>query len=669
MHRSFSVVTPAMVIDDALLRTARSVIAQSGVDLQYIVVTPKGQPPADWPSELVQRTRFVGVPDATESFLLREGLEQASGEFVGWLKPGDVYYRDTLSVVSEVFVAQPEAGVVFGDAVLFDELHKPQGRFRTRDAHAGLLSRRCCFCQPATFVRRTAFQQVGSLDASFTHWADYDLWLRLHASGVPFVRTPELLAGCPIPSDRRQLRFGPFRRDLSLSAAEEQNRLLQRHFGEVPAHALLHTGRVAALQEWFVGRRKRWKLLVALRHASAAGRRWNDSPQLPWLASLALPFARPPREWRRLHRDRHRFAAVESLKARAADPAQTTAARRAELARQRQAGELGWLGWLAGSARILADAALLKAYMFGKKVEENYKLAKSYGKRRLFKLGNYPARPLTVPTTYHAPIKIAGASPVISIVTPNLNQGHHLEATIRSVLDQNYEALELIVQDGGSTDGSLDVIRRYSDRLARWTTEPDKGQANAINLGMRHARGEILAYLNSDDILLPGSLAYVAKYFVEHPEVDVVYGHRVLIDERGDDVGRWVLPPHDNHTLGFVDYIPQETMFWRRRIWDQVGGGLDEAFHFAMDWDLILRFREAGARFARLPRFLGAFRISDDNKTSTQLETIGRRDIEILRKRVLGHLPSDREIKRKTRGYMQRHWLWDKLYLAGVLRY
>src|SRR5439155_11875113 len=121
----------------------------------------------------------------------------------------------------------------------------------------------------------------------------------------------------------------------------------------------------------------------------------------------------------------------------------------------------------------------------------------------------------------------------------------------------------------------------------------NRGQAHAINLGFRHATGEILAYLNSDDLLLPGALAYVANHVVRHPEVGVVYGHRVVIDADGREVGRWVLPPQDDASLVWDDYVPQETMFWRRRAWERVGARLDETFHFALDWDLILRFRQA----------------------------------------------------------------------------
>ena len=134
-------------------------------------------------------------------------------------------------------------------------------------------------------------------------------------------------------------------------------------------------------------------------------------------------------------------------------------------------------------------------------------------------------------------------APLFSIVTPSFNQGQFLEETIRSVLDQNYPRLEYVIQDGGSTDESVKVIEKYRGRLAHAESRKDKGQGHAINLGFAHAtKGDIMAYLNSDDLLLPGSLNYVAAYFERHPKVDVVYGHRVVINEGSREIARWVLP-------------------------------------------------------------------------------------------------------------------------------
>lgn len=277
-------------------------------------------------------------------------------------------------------------------------------------------------------------------------------------------------------------------------------------------------------------------------------------------------------------------------------------------------------------------------------------------------------KPYAVPRRYYSEIRLENA-PVISIVTPSYNQGNFIEKTILSVLGQQYPRLEYFIQDGGSDDDTLPILQRYSTSLTGWESKPDGGQSNAINLGFQRANGEIMAYLNSDDILLPGTLAYVARYFNEHPDIDVVYGHRILIDENDHEVGRWILPPHDSNVLSWADYVPQETLFWRRGIWEKAGGKIDVNFRFAMDWDLLLRFRDAGAAFARLPRFLGAFRIHAQQKTLAQIHETGEMEMHQLRKRCAGRDVTWPEINRSVRAYRIRHLICHGLYRAGVLRY
>jgi len=255
-----------------------------------------------------------------------------------------------------------------------------------------------------------------------------------------------------------------------------------------------------------------------------------------------------------------------------------------------------------------------------------------------------------------------GAPPTISIVTPSYNQGRFIERTINSVLDQDYPALEYIVQDGGSDDGTPDIVRRYADRLKHWETAEDDGQAHAINAGFAHTTGEIMGYLNSDDMLLPGALNYVGNYFAKRPDVDVIYGNRILIDEFDDEIGRWILPAHSNAVLSWADYVPQETLFWRRRIWEKAGGKIDESFQFAVDWDLILRFRDAGAKIVHLPHFIAAFRVHPRQKTSASMQDIGLPEIERLRERCLGRRPTHREIKKATLPYLLRHMVAHRLF-------
>jgi glycosyltransferase involved in cell wall biosynthesis len=276
----------------------------------------------------------------------------------------------------------------------------------------------------------------------------------------------------------------------------------------------------------------------------------------------------------------------------------------------------------------------------------------------------YPPRPLRLASL--CDVLVPSPPPKISIVTPSYNQAAFLERTLRSVLDQEYPRLEYVVQDGGSTDGTVALLERYGDQLTHWESRRDGGQTNAINLGFRHATGDILAYLNSDDVLLPGSLAYVARYFHDHPDADVIYSHRVIIDPDDREVGRWVLPFHDNEVLAWNDYVPQETLFWRRRVWERIGGALDESFHFAMDWDLLLRLRDAGARFVRVPRYLAAFRVHPQQKTSSRMIDLGSVEIARLRLRSLGRTVTEEEVQRKVRPYLRRHVLLRMLHRLGL---
>lgn len=283
-------------------------------------------------------------------------------------------------------------------------------------------------------------------------------------------------------------------------------------------------------------------------------------------------------------------------------------------------------------------------------------------------LYQYAPRPLEVPDRYR---ETPNFTPTLSlsIVTPSLNQGAFIERTLRSVVDQKYPKLQYVVQDGGSTDSTLPVLEKYAAFLAHVSSEKDSGFGNAINRGFSRTDGEIMAYLNSDDVLLPGTLHYVMRYFEEHQDVDVVYGQRVVIDEYDAEIGRWVLPPHDDNILSWVDYIPQETLFWRRGIWERSGAAIDEDFRFAIDWDLLIRFRDAAARVHRLPRFLGAFRVHPHQKTSMQMQEIGQQEMNRIRERCLGRSVNVAEIGRAIRPYLRSHLVCHKLYRLGLLRY
>ena len=305
-------------------------------------------------------------------------------------------------------------------------------------------------------------------------------------------------------------------------------------------------------------------------------------------------------------------------------------------------------------------------------VERDQNLLRSRALRRKF--GMHPPMwqfeqysPRRVNLATHAPSPAAPAdAPRIAIVTPSYNHARFLDATIDSVLGQDYPNLYYHVQDGASTDGTVELLKSRGERIS-WRSEPDAGQSHAINLGFAGIDSEIMAYLNSDDVLLPGTLAYVARFFQARPDIDIVYGHRVFIDKNGMEVGRAVLPAHDGQALRYADYVPQETMFWRRRVWDTLKS-IDENFHYALDWDFILRAQEAGFKFARLPRFLACFRVHDEQKTAATYH-IGRREMRDLRLRSLGFVPDQMEIRRALAPYVLRQMFFHWSYKVGLLRH
>lgn len=260
-------------------------------------------------------------------------------------------------------------------------------------------------------------------------------------------------------------------------------------------------------------------------------------------------------------------------------------------------------------------------------------------------LRHYDPRPLRWDDALPGPRLPDATLPQIGIVTPSYGQERFIERSMRSVLDQQYPKLRYVVQDGGSKDNSAEIIRRYASRLQAWESVKDKGQADAIGRGFKHIEsalgaGDIMAWLNSDDLLGPGVLRFVAEYFARHPRVDVIYGHRIIIDDDDRDVGRWIMPRHHALTLEWIDYIPQETLFWRKRAWDQVGG-IDPSFQFALDWDLLARFQQAGCSIVRVPYFFGAFRVHPEQKTSQAIHTVGAQEMRRVRTRFHGDKQDD----------------------------
>jgi glycosyltransferase involved in cell wall biosynthesis len=176
----------------------------------------------------------------------------------------------------------------------------------------------------------------------------------------------------------------------------------------------------------------------------------------------------------------------------------------------------------------------------------------------------------------------------VSIVTPSYNQAEFLEQTIRSVLGQNYPDLEYIIVDGGSTDGSVEIIKKYAAKLAWWVSEPDKGQADAINKGLCRVSGEIVAWLNSDDVYAPAVIAQAVKAFEQNPDLGLVYGNAVTFDGNGHPLNDLLFDDWGLAGLVAFNIICQPAVFMRRKYLEQAEY-LDESFHYLLDHNLWLR--------------------------------------------------------------------------------
>jgi glycosyltransferase involved in cell wall biosynthesis len=208
-----------------------------------------------------------------------------------------------------------------------------------------------------------------------------------------------------------------------------------------------------------------------------------------------------------------------------------------------------------------------------------------------------------------------GEEPLVSIVIPSFNQGNFLEQTLVSILGQNYQNKEIIVIDGGSNDQTLEILEKYSSVIDYYVSEPDNGQADAINKGFRLAKGDILAWLNSDDMYLPCTLSKIASILGISKEPKLIYGGCLLFSEGGTYTEGRLPPQFDADKLTYYDYIEQSSTFWTRSLWEAVGE-LNESYKYTLDWDWFIRASKV-SQFTPIRDYFSLYRFHENHKTST----------------------------------------------------
>lgn len=219
----------------------------------------------------------------------------------------------------------------------------------------------------------------------------------------------------------------------------------------------------------------------------------------------------------------------------------------------------------------------------------------------------------------------------VSIITPSYNQARFIDDTLRSVLSQRDQVHEYFLLDGGSTDNTMEIVDRYADRIDHVVSEKDKGQSDAIHKGFARATGDVLAWINSDDVLLPGMVKQVRDAFERHPEWDVLTAWHVTIDAETRVRSAHRLPSESVGWMSWgVMHVCQQTCFFKRSLYEKLGG-LNLELHCVMDTEMWLRMLSAGARWGHIPQYTAAFRVHDDMKGKTWLKRYAEENAMLCR--------------------------------------
>lgn len=621
-HPKVTVVTPSYNQGEYIRDTIESVLNQTYDNIEYIVMDGGSTDnTVDILKSYGDRIKWVSEKDGGQADAVNKGIRVAEGEIIGWLNSDDTYYPEAIEMAVETLLEHPDCVMVYGEGDYIGREGEVTGRYNTKMFSYEQLAEECFICQPTAFFTREAVVNAGLLNADLQLCMDYELWMRLSKQGKVLYR-PETLATSRMYEENKTMS----RRD---EVYFECCREVKRHFGYVPHDWLMGYARLNMEKQPWIPERVHYLALFLrynfsnptymLKRLKAAWERHKNRSNERQIKYLPLPHnGLYPDGWI-VHEHIRRLTCkaganevvIEGTHYLAFDkPLGLTVTIAGEsITFEVNPGPFTLRMPIAPVEQgeheliITADRSGCPAEMQG---SEDYRLL----------------------SVHIASITMKEEElPLVSIVTPSFNQGKYIRNTIESVLGQNYPRLEYIVIDGGSTDETLSILKEYGDRLT-WVSEKDKGQSDAINKGFRRAKGEIVAWLNSDDVYEPGAVMKAVNALRKAPQAGLVYGDGHLIDGEGNtkEAFKWTRDFNLWALTNVWDYIMQPATFFRAEALKAVGY-LREDLQWTMDWDLWLRLA-AQYDVVYIPEFLANSREYESTKTATGGE---RRLAEILK--------------------------------------
>lgn len=621
-HPKVSVITPSFNQGEYIADTIESVLNQTYDNIEYIVMDGGS---TDETVEILKsygsRIKWVSEKDGGQADAVNKGIRVATGEIIGWLNSDDTYYPDTVEKAVAALLSHPGVDMVYGEGDYIDRNGVITGRYNTKLFDYAELANECVICQPTAFFTKEIVEKAGLLNASLQLCMDYELWMRIGKEGT-VMYMPERMATSRMYEENKTLS----RRD---EVYKECCAQLKKHYGYVP-------------HSWIYGYTE---------HLLSTGRGINR--KVCYLSLfLRYNYNRPKYFWncfnRYLKLRKFRKNGCEMVSAAATTDKYPdnwiskiykkvlcTNGSETELLIQGQhllPFEEDMILTITVNGEIttytIAEIGPFSLTIPVRKSEDNHVTIEITASDTYVPAehgGSNDARALSVQITDMVLRK--RYEPLVSIVTPSYNQGEFIRATIESVLNQDYPKIEYIVIDGGSTDQTPEILKEYADRLT-YVIEKDNGQSDAINKGFRLAKGEIVAWLNSDDVYEPGCIRRAVKAFEENPDAALVYGNGNLIDRSGKVIRQFEFSRDFNlwALVNVFDYIMQPTTFFKNKALQEIGY-LDENLGWTMDWDLWMRLG-MNYEVVFVEDTLACSREYEETKTSTGAE---RRLEEILK--------------------------------------